>query len=369
MTLANASSGPLERLFVQSEPGRVAAAAERVNLSALALHDVDAAGKDFPVTSQPAAGATRAEVDRVTLQLGPAIRETALAPVNASVANNVITIEMPSGRRLRTLTLTGLKNEAGAIGDAVDFAARLDADIGPLRGVFEIVDGGLPTDPEALAKLVIEFVLPFPAATIGQLRGVVDRIALDLDGLAMPGQRLAGLTIELDAITAAAEAGHLAEVDARLQAAASAAAIGVASLRADLARRRGQIGALDIAGQFDPLAPALGAFRTGRHELPGLLAELQEYLRAGRLAMEELTPEAFNDALDQAEGFVSIFVDGSRARLEALVDAEIAEWLRGLFAHLGLRALRAEISDGLQAIVDKIRELDPAPLLDAIGSR
>lgn len=270
------------------------------------------------------------------------------------------------------LRLVGLSTEAlerGIGGGAADLAARLDADLGPLRGVFEIVDGKLPTDPEALAKLVVEFILPFPAATLTQLRGLVDRLSLDLDGLEMPGKRFAGLVIELDAVTAAAQAGRLAEVDARLHAASGAAAIGLASLRGDLGRLRGQIGALDIVGRFDPLAPALAAFRTGNHELLGMFAELQGYMRAGRLAMEAVTPEAFDAMLDQVEAYIDLFVDGARERLEALVDGkinEIAEWLRGLFAHLGLRALRAEISAALEAVLAEVRKLDPSPVLDAI---
>lgn len=77
--------------------------------------DVPAEGRAIRVQWAPVAGASDAQVDSASIQIGPAVLERNLGPLPVAQAGDDRLITVPPNTRIRALTLDGLKTDNGTV--------------------------------------------------------------------------------------------------------------------------------------------------------------------------------------------------------------------------------------------------------------
>jgi len=83
-------------------------------LAAFIAVDVGPAGIMFPVRWNPALGATRAEVDRASISLAPAVLAEPMQVAAVALSGDEHTLSIPAGKRLKAIRLDGLETTDSA---------------------------------------------------------------------------------------------------------------------------------------------------------------------------------------------------------------------------------------------------------------
>lgn len=247
----------------------------------------------------------------------------------------------------------GLRAAESVVGD---IAGRSVRDVPALAGLFDAVERGVPRDATGFAHLAIDIVLPFPKEPVVRLRGRLDAIEQQLAQLQLPAGRTNGLVIALERVAVAAEAGNRVEIVAALDALATVRAHTVGQLTRELQELNAALSGLaipNLAGELASAIPSLrplgGSIVQQLEQWGGILAQAREHVATADL---NAFVSSFEKGVDELERMARELIGGA---IDAAVKA-IEGFLRGLFAELGLRRLRAEVTAQLHGVATTIHD-------------
>lgn len=264
-------------------------------------------------------------------------------------------------------------DQLGSLTKLVEGYTHFDAGaFNQLRTMLGTADGSLPTNGAELAHVAVDLLLPFPRASLLDIRGGLDGILSGLGQISLPAGRTSGLLAAFDAAERAASAGNAAGFDEALRTLAQARANTVQVLQQDLLRVFEQIGRLQIGTVIRPMAEASRVIQAGRTGVLEFLGDLHRYLRMARDTVEGIDPEQVGSFL---ETIVNHFEAEARAIVVAPIEAQVKRleaFFRDLFRRLPLKALRAEITAFIHSIAIAIQNagLDGVvqAMRDALGT-
>lgn len=238
-------------------------------------------------------------------------------------------------------------------------AGFMDSVGGELDNMHALVaraEGGLPTQPAALAEFLVEALVPFDIGDLRGLRAAADALLNAAATLRVDGGRASGLVVALDAVAVAAAAGDVAGIERSLALVARARAVIATSLAGDLARIRAAVEGLPIDRLTGLLASAklpIGAVSTGAVEL--LDGWRRQIVRA-RAELDELDPEILVAVIPP------LLALAERTAREWVVDPieteaqRLEDWARTLLSGLPFRRLRNEVTSALHDLAQTIED-------------
>ena len=262
--------------------------------------------------------------------------------------------------------LSGNPNDFGQIfgsslGDALQFVqSNSDIVTGPLGAgadtfatLTHMVDTA-SSNPEALAELVVELLMPIPKANVFALRDGVSVVLNASEQVTLPSGRTTGLTAALDAITAAAHEGDLTAVDDAIRQFRHVRQHTIDTLRDDLMFAVGALGRLRIPELLNPLMQISSSLRLGEGGIVEFLNEL-------RGMMAEFRSQVENVDVEQARQFLVDLPDTVESHAKELVEAPVnaaveraQEWVRALFRKLPIGELRDSLTRFLRGVAQAI---------------
>jgi hypothetical protein len=226
-----------------------------------------------------------------------------------------------------------------------------------IRALIDALERGVPSDPVALGRFAAETFLPFSAGALGDVRDRISGLHSGALSIQLPPDRTAGLLHALDGITAAAVAADEGALERALADLERIRATTVASITTDLGQAVELIGRLHVAETLEAVASVGDALQTAERGVLDALDQWRDQIVLVREQIESVDAEdvaaVFDRLLDLAEQAARGF--------EASVDAQVERakvWVRELLAHLGLRALRAELSAFIHSIAQEIEDAD-----------
>jgi hypothetical protein len=230
--------------------------------------------------------------------------------------------------------------------------------LGQFRYLIDTIEQGLPSDPAALAELAIEILLPFPKAGLVQVRQSLDGIFIAAQNISLPANRTAGVVDALNAITLAAEAGDVRQVEAGLALLARVRENTLTVLGRDLQSLYQQISGIDLNGVLRPLDQISGSLRSAEQGILEFMDQWRQQLALARNFLNSLTPEQLGSGLGQWVQYLETLI---QTRVLGPLEAQVQQlevWVRNLLRDLPLRSLRAEVSRFIHAAAQAIQDLD-----------
>jgi len=259
-------------------------------------------------------------------------------------------------------TGTALSTMADYVNVGVDEVARL-------RRLIDTVSAGVPPDPAAFARLALDVLFPGPGSEVVRVRAAVSGLLQGTGAIALPQGRIAGLLDAHAAVTAAAEGG---DVDALRRALAALERVRDdtrAALESDLRFVVERLHGLQAPAALGVITAASGGLQEARSGLLEFLEAMRGELRAARAGIDGLDPTVAHTA-------ITGFLDGVEARAQELLVDPVEErvdaaeaFVRELFAHLPLRALRAELTELVAGAVAAIEDADLDAPAEALRAR
>lgn len=253
-------------------------------------------------------------------------------------------------------SIGGVLETAGSIMD--DYVQVGLGDVTRFRNLIDTIEGGISTDPQALADLAIDILLPFPKANLAEMRDGVKSI-LDIAGdITLPTGRISGLVDALEAVATAAATGDPEILEQALLYLDQVRQNTLSVLRDDLLAISTQIGDLRVDLALEPVVAASSVLHTSGEDMIKLLETWRAQIALARQQIESLEPEQIIASLTY---ILDIIEMGARAQFIDRLDEmtrQLEEWVRDLFRHLPLRDLRAELSQFIHDIAQAIRDAD-----------
>lgn len=238
-----------------------------------------------------------------------------------------------------------------------------------LRRLVDTVEAGVPTQPEAFARLALDVLLPVPAVEVERLRGAVSGVIDGAARVGLPDGRVDALVEAHAAVAVAAEDGDEAAVRAALSALERTRDATLAALESDVRFAVERLHGLRVPGAVEAIDTAARALGVGRTGVIEFLDRLRAELAAAREGIESLDTAA-------ARAAITAFLDDAEARAEEMLVEPVEErvqavetWVRELFSHLPLRTLRAELSALVERAVAAIEEADLDAPAEAVRAR
>jgi hypothetical protein len=259
------------------------------------------------------------------------------------------------------------------VGDVTQVS--LAEDLGRFRRTVELVERGVPLDPQAFAGLAVEVLLPFPRSNLLQMRQIASQALAGTAALALPPGRTSGLTVALEAVATVAARGDAAALEQALADLERARNNTLSVLGNDLLRFQQELGRLRLDQLLEPLVTASRGLRNAGEGMLEYLERWRRLLAAVRQGVEGLSAADVSAMMAQIVGLME---DAARTEVFQVYEAavlKIEEWIRALFRELSLRPLRARVTAFFRAAAQAIRDADldrPArevrALLDEIES-
>jgi|GEM_PF-459261 len=225
-------------------------------------------------------------------------------------------------------------------------------------GLIEQVENGVSRDPFQFAQLAVEALVPFPIDDINVLRENVDVAIQSCSSLSLPESPTAALVEALNAVATLAAGNDTAALEAALRDLERVHAETVQSIQGHIQAFIGQVNELPLVRVLDRLSSASLSIQT--KDL-GFL----EFLERWRLFIVDIRNQFdnrnFEEVIEGLEDGMDIVEAIARDRMLGAMDeayARLESWVRNLLRQLGLRKLRAEISDFFLSVANKIREAD-----------
>ena len=268
-----------------------------------------------------------------------------------------------------TLLHAGGEELGGAL-QAVDEYAQVGIDeLAGLRRLVNGVSGGVPTDGPGFARVALDVLFPGPSSDVLGLRAAVSGLLDGAAAIVLPQGRIAGLLDAHAAVAATARTGDAAAIGAALGALGRARDTTLASLEGDLRFALEHLGGLRAPEALAIITKAAAGLEAARTGILEFLDKLRAELEGAHAGIDALDPAAAHTA-------ITAFLDGVEARAEELLIAPVQErvdaleaWVRSLFAHLPLRALRAELSALVTEAVGAIGAADLDAPAQAVRDR
>ena len=199
-------------------------------------------------------------------------------------------------------------------------------------------------NPQAVAELAAEILLPFPKTSLIGLRDGVELVLSASAEVSLPTGRLSGLLSALDAVSAAADARDAAALEVAIRRLREARTQTLATLQDDLRFAIEQIDRLRIPQLLNPLVQFGDTLQLGTQ---GALDFLDEF----RLTLSETRGHIDNFDLEQLRTALRTFPDmveaQARESIEIPIDQAVErakEEVRKLLGHLPIRELRQELT-------------------------
>jgi hypothetical protein len=266
------------------------------------------------------------------------------------------------------LRLVAAVQDPAKLGQVVSFDEVVDAassmtsgfstmggDIAKLGGLLERLEGGFGIDIDALSTFAVDALLPFGGRGLIDIRGRIDAILNGSVAISLPAGRMAGLVLALDAVaSAAANPQQLARALADLQRIRAAT---ISVLRDDLRQIRDAFLSLHIAETLDAIIAAAGAIRAGETGFLEMMESWRTKIAGVRATVDDFDPSTIHALVDQ---LLDLLEEQARLHIEKPVDAALEQaetFVRGVFAELPHRKVRAEIAKFLAGVATTIREL------------
>jgi hypothetical protein len=231
-------------------------------------------------------------------------------------------------------------------------------EIGKLRRIVDVVEHGVPLEPEAFANLAVDILLPYPPTALASIRDGVNTILAGAASISLPQGRAAGIVVALNGVATAAATRNLTALDAAIRNLEGTRSNMLASIRDDLLAVAARIGSLRLDTALRPMVLATEVLET----LDDGILEFLDRFRANIadahrvLADVDLTKAAafLEDLLDALEQYLrEQFV----SRVDDLVN-DLEAKLRALFAGSPLRALREQLRSIFHKAADAIVAAD-----------
>ncbi len=266
------------------------------------------------------------------------------------------------------LRLVAAVQDPAKLGQVISFDEVVDAassmtsgfstmggDIAKLGGLLERLEGGFGIDIDALSTFAVDALLPSGGRGLIDIRGRIDAILNGSVAISLPTGRMAGLVLALDAVAnAAANPQQLARALADLQ---RIRASTISVLRDDLRQIRDAFLSLHIAETLDTIIAAAGAIRAGETGFLEIMESWRTKIAGVRAMVDDFDPSTLHALVDQ---LLDLLEEQARLHIEKPVDAALEQaetFVRGVFAELPHRKVRAEISKFLAGVATTIREL------------
>ena len=228
-------------------------------------------------------------------------------------------------------------------------AGETGASIASRAGAFgelvRLVDGNANLrNPQAIAELAAEILLPFPKASLTGLRDGVKLVLSASADVSLPEGRLSGILSALDAVTLAAERRDAAALDIAIRRLRDARAQTIATLQDDLRFAIEQIDRLRLPQLLNPLVQLSNTLQVGGQGAIDFLEQFRSLLAEVRAHIEEFDAEQTRAFLRTLPGIIEA---NAREIIETPVNLAVEkakEAIRNLFRHLPIRELRAELT-------------------------
>lgn len=249
-----------------------------------------------------------------------------------------------------------------------DLEQALEAAAAPVIGSYTQVGGGLsgitamieraeqgvPLDPQGFADMAIDLLLPIPRDKLTAIRTGVDAIASGALAIDLRPGRNAGMLAALNAVATAGAAGDATALSTALATLQRARANTVQVLIGDAQALLDQAGALHLDQVLAPLADARAAFGRSEEGVLEFLARWKAQFAGAHVLIDSLDPVQLRAQFAVLVQYVEDLANEAIVTpIERQVQA-LEAYIRGLLAHLPVRAIRAEISDFLHRIADAI---------------
>ena len=268
-----------------------------------------------------------------------------------------------------TLLDAGGDQVGGALRTVEDYAHVGVDEVARLRRLIDSVSGAIPADGEAFARLALDVLFPGPSADVLAMRAAVSGLLGGASGIALPEGRIAGLLDGHAAVAAAARDGDGPAIRAALSALERARDDTQAALEGDLRFALEKLAGLGAPQALAAITAASAGVQAAHTGVLEFLDRLRGELQAARAGVDGLDPA-------DAHAAIIAFLDGVEARAQELLVAPVQErveaveaWVRGVFADLPLRALRAELTELVAGAVAAIEAADLDGPAEALRAR
>lgn len=208
-------------------------------------------------------------------------------------------------------------------------------------------------DAGALVALAAQALLPFPQATLQNIRTSMAQVLASGDTLQLPGNRHRGLVAAFDAVALAA-AGPPAELDAALRRLREVRSHTLGVLRDDLLFAMQQVQRLHVEQFMQPLVDFSRTVRLGERGVIEFLDDFRAQVRSVRALMD-------NPDLAQVRAFLQglapMIEERARVVVEQPIDAAVRraeDFVRRNLRALPVRDLRQQVTRFLHEAVEAV---------------
>lgn len=216
---------------------------------------------------------------------------------------------------------------------------------GAFGELVRLVDGNANLrNPQAVAELAAEILLPFPKASLTGLRDGVQLVLSASAEVSLPSGRLSGLLSALDAVTAAAERRDAVAVEAAIRRVRETRAQTLDTLRDDLRFAIEQIDRLRLPQLLNPLVQLSNTINIGGQGAIDFLEDFRLILRETRGHIENFDLEQARAFLEMLPGLIET---NAREVIETPINLAVErakEAVRNLLRHVPIRELRDELT-------------------------
>jgi len=246
-------------------------------------------------------------------------------------------------------------------GSVAGFSQIALDDLGRFRSLVQTVDRGVPTNPEALAELAIQILLPFPQASLFQIRTGLTQILDGAIAIQLPTTRTLGLVTALDNIATVAVTGDLSALQRALVELNQVKANTITVIQSDLTATLGKVNQLRLEELLSPMSTAIATLRTGESGMIEYFNDWRTQIALMRSYLENLDPSQIHELVPRLNELLQSIEAAIQTNVVSGIDErvdELKEWVRSLLRHLQLRSLRAELHQVFQSIVQAIWDAD-----------
>ncbi len=245
-----------------------------------------------------------------------------------------------------------------AHGGAGGFLASTFQGGGLIWTLMDEVDRGTPGNADAVVDLLLRGLLPLPSGSLGQLRTTIAGLHTGAGAIALPAKRTDGLVSAFARVEAAAVAKDPVALGQALRFLEQVRLSTIGTVRSDLMLVSTQVRKLDLSSLVSPLARADKELRGLAEGLLDQIARWRDMLAVMRRGVETLDPTVVSKYIDECVLEAEQFI---RDTILAFIDAQVrrvVEWFRGLFRHIPIASIRAELTAFLHRIAKAIADAD-----------
>lgn len=245
------------------------------------------------------------------------------------------------------------------IQDTLQTYTRVGAgEISVFKQLIDLVERGVPSDPAIFANLAVDALMPFPSASLREVRLGVDGILNGAALIQLPVTRTAGLLLALDGVEKAALTGNVQALQSALAELERVRQHTLRSIQDDLRAYLTQVDGLRLDGLLSPIVQVSQALGFAQESVLEFMQMIRDQVQAARAVVEELDTSQVGELIDKL--FVWLEATAQAYIVDPIETAieNLKAWLRSLLHEIPLFELRAELSDWMRDLAQTIRDAD-----------